>query len=737
MADRRPTAGASPDDQRATRPAELLRVGAASAWSGILGRRLDELLEDSVPELKMGHDKYRVVAELGQTATGTLYLAHDQDLDRQVALKVAHTRDRARLRRFRDEVRVLAGLEHPNIVPVHDAGLTAQQEPFYSVAKVRGQSLRALLDGVRDGVEVDRWSLLRRVEVFVQVGQALDYAHAQGVVHDALTADAVVLGEHGEVLVVDWNRARETADASTDVAALGRLLYELLTLQPLAAGDDPTPPRARAPEQHIPLALEAICIDAVGDEGGAPGTSAAAMTTGVRTWLEAEADKVKRRELAETKAEAGRARLADYLAAKRELAGGSTESQPEVAHDRVMRAAADVVSSLNDALAFDEDNSSARAALADYYWLQLTEAEAEQRSDEVDFYAELVGKHDGGRYARELAGDGTLRLDSEPTGAEVWLAEQVERGHRLVAGTARKLGATPLGPLPLEMGSYLVVLRKDGYRDVRYPIVIARNRDWTGRVNLYADDAIGDGFLYVPGGRFVRGGDPGCRESDLPRAEPSVDDFFIAVHPVTVAAYQDFLTATADVDRELAWRLSPRSRSDGGSYCVEAAGGGPEIPAVDAHGDRWERASPVVGVSADDALAYCAWLAERDGRPYRLPTETEWEKAARGVDSRWYPWGDRFDPTFCNMRETHPDRMRIVPHEAFPGDESVYGLRSAAGNTRDWTTPELAADGLGALRGGDWGSSRITARCAHRRLAPTAAVAAGWGFRLTRPAPQP
>jgi serine/threonine-protein kinase len=131
-------------------------------------------------------------------------------------------------------------------------------------------------------------------------------------------------------------------------------------------------------------------------------------------------------------------------------------------------------------------------------------------------------------------------------------------------------------------------------------------------------------------------------------------------------------------------------------------------------------AQPVVGVSWHDAMAYCAWRGARDGRRYRLPTETEWEKAARGVDGRWFPWGWRFDPSLCNMENSRRERPAPVLVEEFPADRSVYGVRGTAGNVEEWTSTELV-EGRGArarvgrvVRGGGWNGVSSYVRCAAR-----------------------
>ena len=81
------------------------------------------------------------------------------------------------------------------------------------------------------------------------------------------------------------------------------------------------------------------------------------------------------------------------------------------------------------------------------------------------------------------------------------------------------------------------------------------------------------------------------------------------------------------------------------------------------------------GISHGDAVAFSAWRSLRDGVTYRLPSEREWEKAARGTDGRVFPWGDRFDPSLCHMRYTRPGRPRPAPVGFVATDESPYGVR--------------------------------------------------------------
>lgn len=108
---------------------------------------------------------------------------------------------------------------------------------------------------------------------------------------------------------------------------------------------------------------------------------------------------------------------------------------------------------------------------------------------------------------------------------------------------------------------------------------------------------------------------------------------------------------------------------------------------------------PVVLVSHDDAMAYAQWLSVQTGRVWRLPSEEEWEKAARGTDGQRFPWGDNFDETLLNSHDAGPFDTTAVG--AFPGGASSYGLLDAAGQVFEWTASTYSK-GRFVVKGGSW-----------------------------------
>jgi serine/threonine-protein kinase len=255
-------------------------------------------------------------------------------------------------------------------------------------------------------------------------------------------------------------------------------------------------------------------------------------------------------------------------------------------------------------------------------------------------------------------------------------------------------------------------------------------------VRLLSEAEIGEAMIHVPAGPCVLGGDPRAQDLDSVRRTGHVDDFFIARHPVTMGEYLDFVNALAEEDAEAARARSPRSTQDGGWDFVQSEGGRFAIPTPGRGDHPWSADWPVFAVSWEDANAYCRWRSALEGRAFRLPTADEWEKAARGVDGRWFPWGNRFDASLCNMRDSWEGVPNPAPIDSFPRDASVYGVRGMGGNTRDLTAsewsvaPERPGHGSRIVRGGSWDYGGLLCRCAVRAWIDPRNVIDGTGFRL-------
>jgi len=151
--------------------------------------------------------RYEVIEPLGRGGMGTVYRARDLELGRDVALKVVSTPEAADdvAERLRREARILARLEHPGIVPVHDAGVLPDGRAFYAMKLVRGQRLDAFVKS--------EMPLPERLRIFGRICEAVAFAHAHGVIHRDLKPSNIMVGAFGEVLVMDWGVARIAPEA--------------------------------------------------------------------------------------------------------------------------------------------------------------------------------------------------------------------------------------------------------------------------------------------------------------------------------------------------------------------------------------------------------------------------------------------------------------------------------------------------------------------------------------------
>jgi serine/threonine protein kinase len=266
-----------------------------------------------VPDLS--GTRYTLVSRLGAGGMGVVYLAEDRELGRHVALKVLHREhgDPDTAARLVREARILAGLEHPGIVPVHEVGTLPDGRSYYVMKRVVGERL--------DEAVRREPTIAERLTLFGRICETVAFAHAHGVVHRDLKPENVMVGPFGETLVLDWGvakqlgvepdagtaagddaaaatddagltrdgtvigtpdymapeqRAGAAVDARADVYALGVLLHFLLAGRP-APGPAAAPP-------NVPRPLAAICRRATALDPAARYDGAAALARDVRSF---------------------------------------------------------------------------------------------------------------------------------------------------------------------------------------------------------------------------------------------------------------------------------------------------------------------------------------------------------------------------------------------------------------------------------------------------------------------
>jgi len=327
--------------------------------------------------------RYARTEKIGEGGMGEVHLVTDRRIGRDVAMKVIRAARASKpdvARRFLREARVQGQLEHPSIVPVYDLGRDPGGAAYFTMKRVRGVTLEWVLDGLRasESEMAAKYTRHKLLTAFGTACQAVHFAHTRGVLHRDLKPSNVMLGDFGEVYVLDWGLAKtgldeeraplstvdkpisgdshasppiqtghgavmgtpgymapeqiagdiEGLDARTDVYALGIILFEILTLQPLHGYGDAKKimkstldgplarPSLRAPQREIAPELDTICARACAVEMRDRYPTARDLYEALEAFLSGDRDVERRRELARAHA------IAAAAEAERALAGG-------------------------------------------------------------------------------------------------------------------------------------------------------------------------------------------------------------------------------------------------------------------------------------------------------------------------------------------------------------------------------------------------------------------------------
>jgi formylglycine-generating enzyme required for sulfatase activity len=487
-------------------------------------------------------ERYEDVRLLGSGGFGEVRRVWDRKLKRAVAMKILRpdVGMSAGLRaRFLAEIELTAGLSHPGIVAVHDWGELPDGRLWFTMAEVRGRTLRAVIEEAFCAAE-GRISRRRLLDLFARVCETVAYAHSRGVIHRDLKPDNVMIGPFAEVLVMDWGigrargaeqepplaaastpapagltqagdvlgtpaymapeQARGAVDEhgpATDVYALGAMLHHVLV------GRAPLP--ARAGESldtmaDVPPDLAAICRRATALEASARYADAGALSAEIGAQLEGArrrehalaalaAAREKGDALANERAAAEQARSSAQRAlvgirpsdpVEKKLPAWDLEDLAEKKEREVALRETEWIEAVRAALATDPALPEAHAALADFYRHKLIDAERGRQAADAARFLVMLRAHDRGEHAAFLRGDGALSLVTDPPGARVTIHRYVVEKRRLVLEPGRELGSTPLRTVSVPHGSYLLRIVAAGRREVRYPVSIGRGEHWDG-----------------------------------------------------------------------------------------------------------------------------------------------------------------------------------------------------------------------------------------------------------------
>ena len=373
----------------------------------------------------------------------------------------------------------------------------------------------------------------------------------------------------------------------------------------------------------------------------------------------------------------------------------------------------EAVWALHRGLVDNPDSAELHDLLGEFYAERYADAERRGALEELPLYRALLRSFDNGRWERWLGTGCELTVASLPEGEDLELLRLDNREGRLrPSESLGKLAHETVVALP--PGRYAIAPILEGgeieslsvRRRWLYPLLLHRGDRRHVVIDLRGEDQAGDAFAFVPGGPALVGGDPQASGSGVERSI-ELRPYAIARHPVTVGAYDRFLSALRGQSAALARRRRPEDF------------------------DQQRRAGPrrpVVGVPLESAQAYASWLSDATGRPIRLPTADEWEKAVRGADGRIYPWGDSFGRDSCASILTCEPNQPPPEVGSFPSDRSPFGLLDSAGGVWEWTAEE--DNGRALVVGGSILSEAGACRAASRRDLSAQCSMSSLGFRV-------
>ncbi len=760
----------------------------------VVGRTVDLVIEP--PAIEPTEDgplplppRYRWLSTLGEGGQGRVELVFDRDLGRQVALKTLHpSKDEKRhLLEFYAEARITGQLGHPNIMPVYDAGQLPDGRLYYTMRRMPGENLHNVLARLRRGDPnaLRSWSLAELVRVLREACMGVGYAHDLDVLHRDLKPANILLGGHGEVLVVDWGIARFTprgedgvgvtdsirrrlwsesrdarrervrgsppymapeqvkhpdqVGAAADVFCLGVILYEVLTRFPPFSGKDveqvvealchekPLPPRERAPELSVPAELEEICLRCLEKFPGHRYSSATELGEALGAWQSG----AKRREASSRQvreADSMRSRYQVLVGRKRGAHSQLLEARGPVGRHRAQDTPGAELAMLHDRL--DSLGRAADGVFGEAVWA-LHKALAEDpengaaRSQLAELYADRYAEAEREGNSRDIAYYRALLRQFDEGRWDRWL-----RG-----GAELRIDLQPM-----TKDVELRRIEERGGRLVLGEVVEPRAElSWNLAPGRYAAVLVGDEPPTWHYPLSVRRNQRLRIRLDV-RGEEHAGERFCFIPGGHALLGGDPVAPGSTPEREIdlpAFAIARHpvsvgaySRFLGWLQREDVAEARARTPQDWAGQARRGESRPVTGLSLSDARRYCKWLTDLTGVTLRLPSSEEWEKAVRGTDGRAWPWGDRFHPSAtASLHACEPGEPLPVPG-SFPLERSPFGVEDGAGLVWEWT--ETADERMQIVRGGSVLDAEDGTRVSGRRsLRPNRRLPT-LGFRVVR-----
>ena len=677
--------------------------------------------------------RYKIEEAIGRGGMADVYKAWDQHRATYLAIKVLRedlAQDKIFLRRFQREAQTLERLQHPNIVRFYGLGQDKRMI-FLLMDFINGNTLQSLIFEKPD--ELIEGQLIGQVTH--SVCAALHYAHQMGLVHCDIKPGNIMMDQNSNILLTDFGIARMTDGATATMVGFGTPAY---MAPEIVLGMDPTP-------QSDIYSLGIVLYEMVTD-GERPFTGERAQTTG------ATSEKVRWEHL----------NLAPP--SPRHFNPKVTQQTEAVIMRCLAKDPRDRFVNAVDLMNSVELASTGK--LDTHQWPQLPTkplvgVQSEPHTlippswQPSDQHQE---PHGGGQSKQKeegkikipvwmvaslgiiLLGLSFLFLLSRPRLSENELAQitQLQEVNQssvltepesLIEDPAQQSAALlSSGYSPTPLAAHTQDALTESNPDITEKST--SNLNPTDSQDLNHERVIGSSYtrptdnmimMYIPAGEFKMGSrvdDSDAFKHEKPQHVVYLDAFWMDAYEVSNGMFARFINETGYVTLaekqgysygyDANWKWVPIS---------EFTWRNPMGPNTGA-----EETLPVMHVSFYDAEAYCRWAGGR------LPTEAEWEKAARGDDERLYPWGNDFNPNYLRFKSSQGPASVY----AFPEGVSPFGIHNLAGNAFEWTqdwyhhesynlsardNPQGASSGeFMVIRGGSWNNSQLRVRVTHRDI---------------------
>jgi eukaryotic-like serine/threonine-protein kinase len=675
--------------------------------------------------------KYRIEKKLGEGGMGMVYKAHHILMDRPVAIKFLHadkTADQTTLDRFRREAMASAKINHPNACTVTDFGISADNTFYLVMEYLSGRSLRDRLKSEK------KLSFEDAAKILYQMCAAVESAHKRNIVHRDLKPDNVFLQmEDGQetVKVIDFGIAKMTNTGTKTIEGLteaGMIVGTPYYMSPEQCQSDNLGPRADLYSIGIML-FEMIT-------GHLPFTGESPLSIALKHLSEP--------------APSPRKYLPDIPEEVEDVIVKALAKKPEHRQESVLQLAREFAQAVGvsgtgallsgdyaSLLNADTADEAATLKLKNRQTTEVDPSDIDDNSTTTEINAGRKTTEMGGKTKTNFEKNVNTNEQKKSTktphhGGTLAIGKENTSGGTLAMGSAKRpvedtsqevVSAPPPSrtPLYIAIAAVVLVIGVVGiWKFTSGPTPVATNSPTpVASVSPVAKTDVPGTMVEIKGGTFRMGRDEGkdqfgneIEPQETPAHQITVKDFYMGKYEVTNREYAEFLQATG-------YKTPPNWN-----------------PTVEGVGDQ-----PVANVDWADATEYCKWRTKKDNKPYRLPTDEEWEYAARSTENRLYPWGSLWEPGIANTKELTGGNGTLLPviSQSLTKDISPFGIVAMGGNVSEWTSsdatlypgnPNAVEKGLKVARGGNFGSAKPTSAATTRLLNPPNLKDSHLGFRL-------